>query len=70
VDALGANRKGLNEDAENVRFCLAKKTASLSLVRQAVGKVITMMQEERDNPLLDSAAANSVIAGMLGYFCQ
>jgi Sel1 repeat len=70
IDTLGANRKSLKEDAENARFCLRKKTVSLTQARQAVGKVIAMIQEDSNSPLLDAPAPNSVIAGVLTHLCE
>jgi hypothetical protein len=71
IDTLGANRQSLKEDAENARFCLRKKAVSHLQARQAVGKVITMVQEgDGKNLLLDDAAPNSVIAGVLTHLCD
>lgn len=75
VDTLGANRKSLNEDAENFRFCLTENAGSLSQFRQAVIKGMKGFQEEgagsaANSVIAESSAANSVIAGVLVYFCQ
>jgi hypothetical protein len=47
-----------------------KNAGSLSQFRQAVIKAIKGFQEDGAGPVAESSAANSVIVGVLVYFCQ
>jgi hypothetical protein len=62
---------GLANDAQDARLCLREMgNVSLGQARQAVGKIITQMQEENSPITLNSAASNSVVAGVLVHLCQ
>jgi hypothetical protein len=46
------------------------KIVALSQVRSAVMKAIDLAQEDKSSPLLDAAAMNSVVAGVIVYLCK
>jgi hypothetical protein len=68
VDTIGSNRR-LQEDQQRAR-CMRGKIVALSQVRSAVMKAIDLAQEDKSSPLLDAAAMNSVVAGVIVYLCK
>ena|ERR1700730_8176112 len=67
-DTIGSNRR-LQEDQQGAR-CMRGKIVALSQVRGAVMKAIDLAQEDKNSPLLDAAAMNSVVAGVIVYLCK
>jgi len=57
-------------DTENARFWFAQESDLAFASATSSRKVITMMQEDSNNPFLDNAAPNSVIAGVLTHLCE
>jgi hypothetical protein len=68
VDTIASNRS-LKDDQARAR-CLRGMVVSLSQVREGVMKVVSMMEEDKSSPLLNAAAMNSVVAGVLVHVCK
>jgi hypothetical protein len=68
VDTIGSNRR-LQEDQQAAR-CLRGKLVSLSQVRSAVQKAVDLAQEDKNPLMLNAAAMNSVVAGVVVYLCN
>jgi hypothetical protein len=68
ADTISSNRP-LQEDQQGAR-CMRGKIVALSQVRSAVMKAIDLIQEDKSSPMLDAAAINSVVAGVIVYLCK